>query len=146
MLRAAKGDPLQNRVLRGGVPHTCPTRGVPHAPGCVIDATLLVVCVIGTTLARHGSCTSKDHARQASAPTLPTLRLRDPVLPSSTTLPPRGTRGLRASPEPGRVPLLILNLMRYARGMAFAKVAWGLRAYLLPSSNLFMPVYIITVA
>ena len=76
-------------------------------------------------------------------PTLRRLRGRDP---SSTTLPPRGTRGLRARPPPGRVPLLMLNLMRYVLAMAFAKVAWGLRAYLFPSSNVLSLVYSMTVA
>ena len=72
---------------------------------------------------------------------MPPLRRLRPDPPSSTTLPPRGTRGLRASPAPGRVPLLMVNLMRYALAMAFAKVAWGLRAYLFPSSNVLSLVY-----
>ena len=108
---------------------------------CVIYATLVIVCVNGTTLAGHGSCISKDHARHASLPTMPTVRRLLPDPPSSTTCPPRATLGLRARPAPGRVPLLMVNLMRYALAMAFAKVAWGLRAYLFPSSNVLSLVY-----
>ena len=125
-------------------------RGVPHALGCAIYATLLVACVIGTTLAWHGSCISKDHARHVSLPAMPPLRrLRDPVLPSSTTLPPRGTRGLRARPAPGRVPLLMVNRMRYALDMAFTIMARELHDYpshsMLPSRNVLSLVYRVSV-
>ena len=74
----------------------------------------------------HGSCNSIRYARHASLLAMPTLRGLRGRDASSTTLPPRGTRGRRASPEPGRVPLLILNLMRYALDMAFGNVARGL--------------------
>lgn len=85
------------------------------------------------------------YARHAKLPIRPTLRRLLPDPPSSTTCPPRATLGLRASPDPGRVPLLILNLMRYARGMAFIKLAWELHAYLFPSSHELMPVYKVSV-
>ena len=98
-----------------------PTGGVPHALGCVIYTTLGIVCLIGTTLAGHGSCNSTHHASRASRP-MPPLRLRGRD-PSSMTLPPLGTRGLRASALLGRVPLLMVNLMRYVLGMTFANVA-----------------------
>ena len=94
----------------------------------------------------HGSCNSTYHARHASLPAMPTLRRlrgRDP--PSSTTLPPLGTRGLRASPDPGRVPLLILNLMRYARDMAFGNVARNLSGYPYSSTPSPTPVYRVSV-
>ena len=130
-------------------PLACPRSQVqlPHR-GC---ATCPWVCDICNTISSvwhisyttwHGSCTSKDHARQASLLAMPTLRRRVlPWLPNSTTLPPRGTRGLRASPAPGRVPLLMVNRMRYVLAIAFRIVAWGLHAYLLPSSNVLSLVY-----
>lgn len=86
-----------------------PTGGVPSTP-VVCDICNAISGVSHIYYTRwQAACYCNYHASLRLRERVPTL----PDRPSSATLPPRGTRGLRASPLPGRVPLLIVSRMRY---------------------------------